>query len=215
MCREEIDLGRVAYQENNERHVVFKHAFLNMDELGEQELVLIESGIERFQILTINQVQENSQCRILSESLLQNVGFKLLVGDIDGDAKDKMVLHRTANSWDEEHEETAWAIEFESGRYHETRIESLVAERGVLIDFDNDGKQEILIGVFTEIIPMGEGLHPTEMRLYSYDQNEFQLLTTYSTGDTTIQSVPIGDVDSDRRYEIVTQEVTHDGERVH
>ena len=216
LCKEEIDLRHDAY-EKDERHLVFQYAFADMDGLGDHELVLIETSPKSFydSIITINQIQEDSRRRILSELPIQTLQFKLLVGDIDGDGKDEVLLHRSAYLWDVESGETARVIEFENGQYQETRTRSLNGERGALVDFNNDGKQEILIVAFTEFPEKVEMLYPTEMRLYTYDHSEFKLLTKYDMGDTTIQCIAIGDADSDGEAEIVTQEATYDGELVH
>ncbi|MCY4142654.1 MAG: hypothetical protein OXG08_03060 [Gammaproteobacteria bacterium] len=214
---EEIDLTYESNLDSKARHRVFSYEFADIDGTGSQKLVLIETGSQSFYdwVVTINEIQENSRRKILYEKLLHTLDFKLLVGDIDGDKEDEVILHRTADEWEDQSEETALVIYYENQQFKELATRSMDGERSAILDIDNDGRHELLIVAFTEILPHGEGIHPTEMRIYSYSSNGFDLLSTYDTTDKSIQCLTIGDVDSDGIEEIVTQEATPDGETLH
>ncbi|MCY3540448.1 MAG: VCBS repeat-containing protein [Gammaproteobacteria bacterium] len=197
---------------------MFSYKFADMDGSDERELVLIETGSKDSFAYTvsINRIQENDQRQILYVTERQSSNFKLLIGDIDGDKKDEVILHRTADSLEEQTSETVRVIEFDDQKFKEWGTSSMNGERGAVLDIDDDGKQEILMVAFTNtFIEESEGLDDTEMRIYSLQGNKFNLLNSFDTSGRSIRCVTTGDVDWDGKMEIVTQEASRDGEILH
>lgn len=217
VCKKEVDLRHETNFNLKDRHIVFSYAFADMDGDEERELVLIETGSkDSFDyIVSINRIHENDRREILYLTETHTLDIKLLVGDIDEDKKDEVILHRTADPWDESKSDTTRVIELEGQKFKEWGTRSMNGERGAVLDIDNDGKLEIVIVAFSEFLPESEGLNPTEMRIYSLQGNKFNLLNSFDTTGRSIRCVTTGDVDWDGKEEIVTQEASRDGEILH
>ncbi len=196
---------------------MFSYTFADMGGDEERELVLVETGSkDSFDyIVSINRIQENDRREILYLTETHTLDFKLLAGDIDGDKKDEVILHRTADPWDESKSDTTRVIELEGQKFKEWGTRSMNGERSAILDVDNDGKHEIVMVAFSEFLPESEGLNPTEIRIYSLQDNKFNLLNSFDTKGRSIRCVTTGDVDWDGKAEIVTQEASRDGEILH
>lgn len=217
VCKKEVDLRHETNFDSKDRHIVFSYAFADMNGDEERELVLVETGPkDSFDyIVSINQIQEDDRREILYLTETHTLDIKLLVGDIDGDKNDEVILHRTTDPWDESKSDTTRVIELEGQKFKDWGTRSMNGERGAVLDVDNDGKHEIFIVAFSKFLPESEGLNPTEMHIYSLQGNKFSLLNSFDTTGRSIRCVTTGDVDWDGKAEIVTQEASRDGEILH
>ena len=200
------------------KHLVFDAEFANLDSSGPQELVLIENGFadsSRYAV-SISQIVNNSRDVVWHGQELPTGGtYKILVGNLDSDEHEEVLIHRAEDDlFDAISPDTVRLINFESGEYRETRYTAISGRYGALIDVNNDSKSEIVM--VTEVGPpfSDEGLDPSRIRVYSFEDYQFDVIGNLDL-EHTIRCLAIGDVDSDGVPEIVTQEASHDGKILH
>ena len=196
------------------KHQVLDYEFANMDSRSKQQLVMIENGFagQLQYAVTISQILNETREVLWRGQDLPTLAYNMLVGNIDDDEQDEVVLYQMEH--DEINPHTARVIEFESNRYQETLYSSLAGSYGALIDMDNDSKYEVVVTVRVGPVLFDDALEPSGIRLYSFDDGQFNLIGKLDL-EHTVRCLTVGDVDADGIPEIVTQEASNDGEILH
>lgn len=134
--------------DSHKKHLVFDAEFANLVAEGNHELVLIENGDYGLLNVTVSivQVSEESRTILWRGQSLAVLSYKVLVGNIDSDEQDEVIVHRAAHElFDLESPDTVRVIEFENDQFQETLYTTLAGEYGALIDIDNDQKSEVVL----------------------------------------------------------------------
>ena len=203
---------------SHQKHLVFDAEFANLDAEGNHELVLIENGYNGslHVAVSISQISEESRVNLWRGQRLAGLSYKVLVGNIDSDERDEVIVHRPESRLDDTiSPDTLRVIEFEDDQYRERLYTSPAGQYGALIDIDDDGKSELVL--IEDAIPdfgVDEARSPSRIRIYSFDDKQFNLLAEFDA-ENTIQCVATGDVDGDGQPEIVAQEKSNDAKIRH
>ena len=199
------------------KHLVSDVEFANLDSIGNRELVLIENGYagNLEYAVSISEVTSDSRRVLWRGQELPTLSYKILVGNLDSDEQEEVLIHRAKHSlFDEDSPDTVRLINFESGEYRETLYTSISGKYGALIDVNNDSKSEIVM-ISTFGTPESEsGLDPSRIRIYSFDEDQFDVIGELDLEQTN-RCLAVGDVDRDGKSEIVTQEASNDGKILH
>ena len=213
-------IGKVVVEfksDTSHDHLVLDVEFANMDSLGNQELALIENGFTGSleYAVSISQIVNDSRIVSWRGQVLPSLTYKILVGNIDGDEQDEVIVYRVSDSlFDSISPDTVRLIQFENDKCQETLYTSIEGKYGALIDVNNDGRSEVIL--IEDIGPplFDDAREPSGIRLYSFDGDEFILLGELDL-EHTIRCFTVGDVDADGKPEIATQETSNDGEILH
>lgn len=204
--------------DSHENHLVFDIEFANLDGEGNHELVLIENGYNGslHVAVSISHVSEDSRKVLWRGKRLVDAVYKILVGNIDNDRQDEVIVHRSEDAmYDLDSPATLRVIQFENDQFQEVLYTTLAGEYGALIDIDNDQKSEVVL--ITDAIPDFGGHEtrvPSRIRLYSFDDDQFNQIAEFDV-ENTIQCIATGDVDGVGHPEIVAQEASNDGKIRH
>lgn len=204
--------------DSHKNHLVFDAEFANLDAEGNHELVLIENGYNGslHVAVSIGQISEESRVNLWRGQRLADLSYKVLVGNIDSDERDEVIVHRRESRLDDTiSPDTLRVIEFEDDQYQERLYTSPAGQYGALIDIGDDGKSELVL--IEDAIPdfgVDEARSPSRIRIYSFDNHLFNQLAELDV-ENTIQCIATGDVDGDGQPEIVAQEKSNDAKIRH
>lgn len=179
---------------------------------GERELILIEHPYTYPMMpnLTISRIIDADKRELIWETEKLWNFHRLIVGDLDSDGTDEVIVYGSRPSNYTEEEKTLRIIDWNGSSFEQHDfIQS--GNLGLIADVNNDGKNELVLGnsIVSKGEGEGEGTEPMDISIYSWTGKVFNLIETLSI-PYGARRIAAGDINNDGITEIITQETPND-----
>jgi len=184
--------------------------FSDVDGDGEEEFITIEKteSYPKQDIATVSRWLGDGG-RLVEWRTGPLSGHRILVGNVDDDPQDEIVLFRAAHRA-QPGEATLSVTGWSGSEYKVLSSEALSGRIGALVDVDGDGINEIALATIREKLRDGEGTDPITLVVCRVSDDGFEPMFERDLA-FGVAALVGGDVDGDGRDEIVTVENSFGG----